>query len=426
MEGFFPLSAGAFRQRPAGRRRREWGIEMKILVCSPVIPYPPTAGLKLRVLNLARELAAEHEVHLFCLGTEPPAPEQVRAINDAGMELTVAVKPAMGLIAKTANYARRLMEMVPPEFILSWEGIIFQTLIKLHEQEEFDIVIAEHLFMARYVTVLDCPRVMVLHNIESDLARDLSRTFPAPKRQYKQLTARWAGNYERRMLARMQGAVTVTSEDMRRLGELAPGLAATVVENGVDCSAYSDIAAEPVRPGPGLLYIGLMSYESNIDAVTWFVAAVFPLIRDRFPDASFTVAGAEPVAAVDALAAEEGVKVTGFVEDIKELYRENEILVVPLRHGGGSRLKILEAFAAGKPVVATTKGAEGLAVEDGRHLLIADSPEAMAGAIVRLCSEPETYATIREAAVSLIKERYDWSILAEKLEAFLLRVTGRP
>jgi glycosyltransferase involved in cell wall biosynthesis len=224
------------------------------------------------------------------------------------------------------------------------------------------------------------------------------------------------------MLGRMQGAVTVSDGDLSRLREMAPGLPAVVVENGVDCLAYRDLATFEKNGGHRLLYLGLMSYESNIDAVRWFAGEVLPLIRKDYPDTVFTIAGGEPAPEVSRLAEAAGIVVTGFVDDIKPLYRDNDLLVVPLRLGGGSRLKILEAFAAGMPVVSTAKGAEGLRVKDGEQLLLADSPAAMAAAVSRMYSEPEARAALRDGALQLVEECYDWPILARKLADYLSNV----
>lgn len=397
---------------------------MKILVCSPVIPSPATSGLKIRVFNLARQLARDNEVHLFCLSETPATPAQELSMLEAGLGFTVVSKPANSLAEKFFTYGRRIAGLTPPEFILSWEKDIFAALMLLERDGGFDVAIAEHLFMARYTAALSCPKVMVLHNIESDLARQLAATYAQPRRAYKRLAAAWARGYERRMLTAMQGAVTVSSQDREGLRELAPGLPSVVVENGVDCRSYAATAAAG-RPGAHrLLYIGLMSYESNIAAVTWFADAVLPLIRRDFPDTTFTIAGGDPAAPVTALAQREGIAVTGFVDEVEPLYREHDVMVVPLRHGGGSRLKILEAFAAGTPVVATTKGAEGLAVEDGTQLLIADGPVAMAAAVGRLYQEPETVATLRDEALRLVGARYDWPILADRLAVFLDEIVG--
>lgn len=397
---------------------------MKILICTPVIPTPPTSGLKIRVFNLARQLARDHDVHLFCLSESPATMEQEVALGAAGLTMTVVSKPANGLAEKLATYGRRLAGQVPPEFILSWENEIFMELRRLDRDGGFDIAIAEHLFMARYALALDCPKVMVLHNIESDLARQLAATYPQPRRAYQRLAAAWAHRYERKMLAGMQGAVTVSAEDRARLDAMAPGLPAAVVENGVDCEAFLEVAAAPRESGHRLLYLGLMSYESNVDAVTWFADTVLPLIRRDFPDTVLTIAGADPAPRVEALGGRDGITVTGFVDDVKPLYRQHQVMVVPLRHGGGSRLKILEAFAAGTPVVATTKGAEGLAVAHGRQLLIADDPLSLSAAVTRLYREPETGAALRQEALRLVKERYDWPILAGRLAGFLNTVAG--
>lgn len=393
---------------------------LKILICTPVIPWPASTGLRVRAFNLARELAHRHEVHLFCLATMAPSKEQEAGIAAAGIKLTVVLKPFLSPEIKAATYLRRLARGVPPEFILSWETDIVRSLKDLHAREKFDLVQAEHLFMARFITALGCPRLLNENNIEGELMLALARREKIPARWFKSISAVWVGHYEKKLLRRMQAVTAVSQSDARATRSMVPNLPVSVVENGVSCDDYAANAAETGKPGDNLLFIGLMSYAANAEAVDWFVSKVFPLVRDDSPGTVFTIAGKEPPPRVQALDGHAGVRVIGYVEDVRPLYSDNSIMVVPLLAGGGSRLKILEAFATGTPVVSTTKGAEGLEVEAGRHLLIADTADDFAAAVIRLRRDVDLYDRLRSEARALVEEKYDWPVLAAKLEAAIV------
>lgn len=397
---------------------------LKILVCVPVIPWPLSDGLSVRVFNLARELTRRHDVHLFCLARMAPSAEQEQAVGEAGMGLTVALKSILTPEAKITAYLRYLVKGVPPELILSWENIIRHEFKALLAGEDFDVVFGEHLFMARFILGAECPRLLDAHNVEGDLHRQLARSQKAPGRWFSYGSAVWLGRYERKLLRRMQRVTAVTRDDARRIESLIPGLPVDVVENGVSCSEYAETAGMPGIPGDKLLYIGLMSYGANIEAVSWFTSSILPLVRQQRPGAVLTVVSKDPPGNILDLDDGESIRVTGFVEDLKPLYGESSIMVVPLLSGGGSRLKILEAFAAGTPVVSTAKGAEGLEVQDGLHLLIADEPGDFAAAVVRLCEDHALYHELRANARALVEEKYDWPVLARKMEAALFRTAG--
>lgn len=394
---------------------------LRILVCLPVIPWPMSDGLRVRIFNLTRQLALRHDVHLFCLARMAPSEEQEQAIAKSGMSLTAVLKPFLTPETKITAYLRRLVKGIPPELILSWEDAISRELQALQRREDFDVALGEHLFMARFLLGAECPKVLDQHNVEGDLHRQLVQNQKAPGRWFKYCNAAWLGRYERKLLRRMQGVTAVTRADADSFKSMIPGLPVEVVENGVSCADYAEVAAAPGIPGDRLLYVGLMSYAANSEAVEWFASEIMPLVRRHRPAAVLAIAGNEPSVSVRNLDDGQSIKVLGFVEDLQPLYRESSIMVVPLLVGGGSRLKILEAFAAGIPVVSTTKGAEGLEVQDQRHLLIADEPDDFAAAVVRLSEDADLYDALRTNARSLAEEKYDWPVLARKMEAMLIR-----
>lgn len=399
---------------------------MNLLFCCPDLPYPPDSGLKVRVFNLGRELARRHQVHLACLSRSVPDSAALAAIEAAGMSVTPIGKPAVSLKKKLLTYAGRLAAGVPLPYILSWEESIFAEFSRLAAGQNFDMVIAEHLFMARFVLGLNPRMVITEHNVEGQLESQLAAAAPLPGRWLKQAEAAWISAYERKLVRSFARVIAVSEADRRALARMVPGVPIALVGNGVDCGRFRDLFAAPRTPEPRFLFLGLMSYEPNAEAALWFVREILPGISSRFPAAAVTVAGAQPPGPVRALDNGESVRVTGAVADVLPYYQQNSVMVVPLRQGGGSRLKILEAFAAGMPVVSTGKGAEGLEVEDGVHLLIADRPADFAAAVGRLLEDRELYAVLRRNARRLVEDRYDWPILAAELERVLIRLKQGP
>ncbi|MHB0866614.1 MAG: glycosyltransferase family 4 protein [Thermoleophilia bacterium] len=403
---------------------------MKVLICCHGIPWPATDGRKIRTFNLARELARHHEVHLFCLSGAPADASQRQACEQAGLRLVVALKPPLSFVAKVFAYGRRLARGVPAGYILSWEQSLSRELQALADREQFDVAIAEHLFMARYITPLQCPRVLVEHNVEARLEAAIADATPGIMRPFRQAAARWAGRYERRMLGLMQGVIAVSEGDAAMLRQLVPaGTSVAVVENGVRCDQYSDLAGgkagQTQAASLQMLFIGLMSYAPNIEAADWFVREVMPLVLRQAPAAVFNIVGGGATTAVRDLASRSGVRVHGYVQDVQPHYRQNSLMVVPLLTGGGSRLKVLEAFAAGTPVVSTSKGAEGLQVIDGQHLLLADTAADFAAAVLCLHGDHDLYIKISRNARLLAEESYDWSVLGARLDAVLADMLGK-
>ena len=190
-----------------------------------------------------------------------------------------------------------------------------------------------------------------------------------------------------------------------------------VVENGVDTAHYANLGQTPSTTKPNLIFVGSMDYHANIDAAIWFATELWPSIRADHPDLQFKIVGRAPSKKVQALAEVPGVIVTGGVPDVRPFYRDALAAVVPLRVGGGTRLKILESMAAGVPVVSTTLGAEGLEATPGMEIVIADTAEAFRTAVSRLIAGPSSRAQLARAASARVVATYDWSAIGTRLFA---------
>jgi sugar transferase (PEP-CTERM/EpsH1 system associated) len=285
---------------------------------------------------------------------------------------------------------------------------------------------------------LPCRSVIFTHNVESEIWRRHAETKTSwiERRLYERQHASML-RFERDTLARFDGVLAVSDADRDTFARLFPGVIrhpVHVVPTGVDTEFFAPSPDDAPSPGddpspldaPSLVFTGSMDWLPNEDAMTYFCRDILPAIRAAAPGTQLSIVGRAPTPAVQKLAADRGVVVTGRVDDVRPYMRDAAVYVVPLRIGGGTRLKIFEAMAMGKAVVSTTVGAEGLPVEDGKQVLIADEPGAFARAVVRLLDDVTERRRLEAAARALVVARYDWSAVAGELEVALIRFARRP
>jgi glycosyltransferase involved in cell wall biosynthesis len=253
------------------------------------------------------------------------------------------------------------------------------------------------------------------HNIESEGMERYAEVTPSRlKRLYARQTARKMKTVELDLIRSDAHHVVCSERERKQLASLVPDTSrVAVVENGVATEAFEHFTPAGMQ-GNRIVFVGLMAYHANVDAVLWFAREVWPALRERFPDKIFTVVGANPVPAVLDLRSEPGVEVTGTVEDVKPFYASAFAAVAPLRTGAGTRLKILEAMAARVPVISTALGAEGLDVVDKSQLLLAETPDEWVSAVSAL-QNSETYTSLSRNGYELAKTRYDWQRIRNTL-----------
>ena len=277
----------------------------------------------------------------------------------------------------------------------------------------YDAIHCSHPHMAQYSSddgsIL---KVVDMHNVESEiLNRYADKAWDPLRKSYARLTAAKLEKYETECACKFDLCTAVSKRDAEFFSKRGANVA--VIENGVDTDYF------PFKPNtpdePTLTFTGWMKYHANDEAASFFCSQVFPLIQKNIPEVRFTIVGKDPSKEVLRCADRAGVEVTGFVPDVRPYLYGSSVFVVPLLVGGGTRLKILEAMSAGVPVVSTSVGCEGLDVEQGRHLLVADSPEEFAQKTLSLMKDKTIRERIAGEARALVEEKYGWNIIGRKL-----------
>jgi len=390
---------------------------MNVLWLTFGLPYPPDSGVRTRDFHLIREAARTSRIHLFSL-LPPGAPTDVGQLRDfcKSVETFALPRPLSGrqLVSLILTIrARRPIGAFPyycAEAARRLQGII--------TREKIDVFQVEHSLLAAYLEAAPrhgtCRTVLSLHNVCFEQYRQMARldVGPAARALYR-LKALAMSSSERHYIPGFDCCVVVSAAERELLQRVLPGVRAVVIENGVDCTQLQPLPNS--LSDSCLLFAGVMDYPPNTDGVMFFARCILPRVRASFPGVKLLVVGHSPPARVKALGQEPGIEVTGYVKDILPYYRLSKVAVVPLRAGGGTRLKILEAMALGRAVVSTTIGCAGIEVHHGVHLLVADAPQQFADCVVQLLDDDGLRAELIGNARRLVEQRYDWPTIGGRL-----------
>lgn len=393
---------------------------LDVLLLVPQMPYPPRQGTSLRNFNIIRGLAERHRVHLLA-AVEAPA-DGVAVLPDAPeplADLVARVELAVAPPRTRAERVRRLLTDRRPDMAHRIYGPAYeQALERLLRAQPFGIVQVEGIELAPALGVVHQlqPQAGVVfddHNAEAALQARAFETDLRQPRRWPAAAYSWlqAGRLERfeRWACQTADWITAVSDADREsllglLGETAPPI--TVVPNAIDIATYQRPVAGEI-PRFDLVFSGKMDYRPNVDAMLWFGRKIWPLIQGARPETTLAIVGQKPHARLDALRALPGVTITGMAPEVLPYLAGATVYVMPLRMGSGTRLKLIEAMAAGVPIVSTTLGAEGYPVRSGHELLLADEPEAFARAVLRLLENGDLRARLIAAGRHMAWQ-FDW------------------
>jgi glycosyltransferase involved in cell wall biosynthesis len=289
-------------------------------------------------------------------------------------------------------------------------------------QNKFDVAVCDFLSASRnFPENLITPTVLFQHNVESALWQRMASTEANPVKRFAyRLEANKMSRYERSALCKFHHVIAVSEHDRQQMLAMDPACAITVVPTGVDTQKYGVAPPASANP-PRIVFTGSMDWEPNIDAVAYFCQQIFPGILAEFPLAKFQIVGRSPHSRVQKLASP-SIEVTGTVPSVADYLRDATVVVVPLRIGGGTRLKIFEAMAMGKALVSTSIGAEGLDVVSGRDLVLADDATSQIQAITLLMRDSALRRRYEQAAAQLAAQ-YDWSNIERRFTEVLQEVS---
>ncbi len=410
---------------------------MRLLFLTPQLPHPSRQGTAIRNWGLIKSLSARHRITLLTFA-EPDAalsPE----LRAACQRIEIVPPPRRAMAARLWQLAASPL----PDLAHRLASRAFaERLAALLQSETFDAVFCEGLELAPFLfttentehaeksnkdsapSVFSVVRLFDAHNCETMLQ---SRAFESDLRQprrwpaalYSLIQSRRLARYEAQVCQSAHRVLCVSSEDAAGLRSLWPGVDPVIVPNGIFLDEYGpDFQLQNSKFKIQLVFTGKMDYRPNVDAAVWFAHEIFPAIRREAPEAEFVVVGQSPTEAVRQLARGPGVRVTGAVDDARPFIAGAAVYVAPLRMGGGTRFKLLEAMALRRAIVSTRLGAEGFGVTSGRELRLADTPEAFARAVVALLHNEGQRAALGAAGYEFAK-RYDWGKIVPRVEEVL-------
>ena len=396
---------------------------MRILFISSWFPYPPDNGSRIRIFNLLRHLARRHEIILLCFSNHSRDLRHLGKLESFCRR--VHVFEGRSFQPRSGRALRGFLHPWPRWLVDTYSPAMADCIERICSEEPLDLVIASEIDNSPYLgAIRGIPRVLEDLEVSLDIealraARGVSQTLRQGLRLWK--FARYLGGI---LLRDAEGCTVVSELERQRVGRLVPAAPPpAVIPNGVDVDHY---AGDFGRPDPAtFIFTGVLAYSANLDALDYFLREIWPLIQREQADARLLVTGRVEGVSLERLPQCGGVTFTGYVKDIRPWIARSCASIVPLRIGGGTRLKILESMALGTPVVSTSKGAEGLAVESGEHLLLADEPAAFAEAVLSLMRDGELRSRLSVSGKSLVRVHHDWKTIALDLETYLREVVLR-
>ncbi len=396
---------------------------MHVLIVDEEVPYPLNTGKRLRSYNLLKRLQEHHKITYVCYGSGdeilPDCPNVTLKIlkspilEQRGLrfyfELFVNISSSMPYVVE--RHCSSLMQ---------------QTVEEIMAQGKVDLIHCEWTPYSENIKAMlsNFPTVLSAHNVEAQI---WGRYFETEQNQLKKwyIGLQWKKmlSYERSMSSSYSQVAVVSEPDQSVFVNQYDCKNVTVVANGVDEKYFFPITAE-TKPN-SMVFTGSMDWRPNQDGVKYFIEEIFPIVRQRIPDATFTIVGRKPPQWLVKIAQSiEGVTVTGTVDDVRPYIAESMLYVVPLRVGGGSRLKILEAMAMEKIVLSTSVGAEGLDVTDGENIILKDTPQDFAEAVCNVLGNIQNFNSLGKAGRGLIEETYTWDAISKVMNNVWERARG--
>jgi glycosyltransferase involved in cell wall biosynthesis len=388
---------------------------MRILYLSRWFPYPPDNGSKIRIFNTLRSLSRSHEIDLISFASEEIKPGRIHEIEKYCRK--VEIVPYRPFQPGRLRAQLGFLAVRPRSILDTYSREMKDCIQRTIQKKSYDMIIGNQIDMAAYlVSIPHTPKL--LEEVE------LTHYYEKYARQSNGLSRIRSGfswlKYElyiRNLSKDIHAWTVVSTKEKNLLSQISPVKSSLVIPNGVDYQFYQGDFGSPDKDT--LIYSGALTYHANFDAVDYFLREIFPLIQKEKPETRLLVTGKLEGVPVDRLPHNEKVIFTGYLNDIRPAIAHSMVNVVPIRLGGGTRLKILESMAIGTPVVSTRKGGEGLDLVDGRDIIIADDPDDFAAAVLRLMGDGRLRESLSSAGCVAVANQYDWEVIAPQFCKFV-------
>jgi polysaccharide biosynthesis protein PslH len=393
---------------------------MNILLLSPWLPWPPYDGGRIRILETLRYLSRRHSVTLVTSVGRAEEIEQASILKNLCQDVitTVMSKRTGAVLSRLSRGVFSRRSLIQSFY---YDVRLAQQVRDLTARVAYDIIQVEFPFLTPYLKAIEphsrAKKILTMHNIESlRFERELQLSRWGNRRLVLLGNHIFCRAWEKEALKQFDGIITVSDVERNWVQRHASGRTVDVIPNGVDTSYFSPLLPVPSKTNPHILFTGAMDYPPNVDAACWFCNEILPVLHRNIPDIGLKIVGKNPHPQVLELGKKKGVEVTGTVPDMRSYLAGSVALIVPLRSGGGTRLKILEAMAMERPVISTTVGAEGLKITPGSDILIADDAQQFVNHIQLLLRSPETAELIGKMGRLLVTQKYDWQVCLGRLD----------
>ncbi len=385
---------------------------MKILFTLPYIPVPLTFGGAIRVSHMIKIAAEHHDVTILTFGT----PEEERALRKA-LDMRIKVHVVSDPWVRNFRRAGQLYALFTKHsfFYKLVESKEMKSILeRLLAENDFDIVQTEFSHTAAYDLPTNAVKILDTHNVEYDNFRRIYENAHTPlRRLHYYLEYKKFCNEEQAACRRYDFVFTTSKRDKIILDGDVPEIPKYVIPNGVDSSYF--IPSQETPEPYSLVFTGAMSYVPNYDGVLYFLDDIFPRILQQEPKAKIYIVGSKPPGMLRRRTSD-NIIVTDYVEDVRPYVYRSSVYVVPLRMGGGTRLKVLEAMAMKKPIVTTSIGCEGIEIVNGNSAIIADEPQEFANSVVQLLRNETLRKKITDNGYEIMRTQYDWKIIGEQVQ----------
>ena len=392
---------------------------MKILHLSPYVPVPPNFGGALRVYHLLKGLSRSNEVTFLTFGYENQKP----ALEENFGSFLKAIHIVQPTWAWNYRRLAQFYSLFTPNsfFSLFTKSDEMQRLInKILSEDNFDVIQMEFPIMGIFDFESDAVKILDEHNVEYDNFYGMWKHAKTPIRRLHYMSE-YKKSYKEEIASckKMDAIFVVSNRDKQILDKEVPSIPKYLVPNGVD-TLYFKPSGEVPEPY-SLVFTGMMAYVPNYDGMLYFLDEIFPLVLKKIPQAKIYIVGNRPPKELERRASG-NVIITGYVDDVRPYVRRASLYVVPLRMGGGTRLKVLEALAMKKPVVTTSVGCEGIDVSDNESVIIRNNPAEFAKSIIEVLKNRDMQKSLGEKGYETINSVYDWNVVSRRLEGSLKSV----